>query len=196
MKKAVIINASPRASGTTARIAESLERRIGAEYETARIDLGSTAIAPCRGCGACRPDGACVLPRDLATRAGELIAGADLIAFATPCYWGNVPSTLKAVLDRNVTTFEHFRDGMPKPILSGKRAILAVTLGSAFPRSRRANQAVGTLRALRLACRAGGVRVIGECVFDAAWRLESPDAETADKARREAEGKIRRVRIR
>lgn len=195
MKKAVIINASPREAGATARVIEGIERRLGADYATERIDLGPAAIAPCRGCNACRPDGVCALKRDTATIAGELIAGADLIVFATPCYWGNIPSTLKAVLDRNVTTFEHFRDGMPKPKLSGKKAIFLVAAGSAFPRSRRANQATGTLRALRVACGAGDIRVMSEAVFDAAWRLESDDGKIAGKAEREFAKKIARVRI-
>jgi len=195
MKKAVIINASPRGSGTTARVLEGLTRRLEAEYATERIDLGSSPIAPCRGCNACRPDGACVLTRDAATEAGELIAGADLIVFATPCYWGNIPSTLKAVLDRNVTTFEHFRDGAPKPKLSGKKAAFLVTAGSAFPRSRRAYQAAGTLRALRAPCASGGIAILSETVFDAAWRLESGDAKLAAKTEREFARKIARVRI-
>lgn len=196
MKKAIIINASPRPSGASTWILERFEKRLESEYATERIDLGTEAIAPCRGCNACRPDGACVLKRDTATRAGELIAGADLVVFATPCYWGNVPSTLKATLDRNVTTFEHFRDGMPKPKLAGKKAALLVTAGSAFPRSRRANQATGTLRALHVACGAGAIKVVSETVFDAAWRLESDDGKLAGKAEREFAKKIARARIR
>lgn len=195
MKKAVIINASPRKHGTTAHILNGLTKRIEEKYSIEQIDLGSSPVAPCRGCNACRPDGLCVLKRDAATLAGELITGADLIVFASPCYWGNVPSTLKAVFDRNVTTFEHFRDGIPQPILSGKKAVFLVTTGSAFPVSRRKDQAEGTLRALRVACDAGGVKVLSETVFDAAWRLESGDEKLADKAKQEFARKIARIRI-
>lgn len=196
MKKAIVINASPRLSGATTRILAGLEKRIAGEYEVEHLDLGSKAIAPCRGCNACRPDGVCILPEDTATRGGTLIAESDLIVFATPCYWGNIPSTLKALLDRNVTTFEHFRDGMPKPKLAGKKAVLIVTSGSAFPRSRRANQSGGTLRALRIACRAGGIRVISESIYDAAWRLESKNASLNEKTERSFERKTARIRIR
>lgn len=107
-KKALIINASPHPSGSTATVLGTLENRLVHEYEIERVDLGNRAIKPCTGCVRCRPDGTCVLPRDEATDLGEKIAAADLIAVGTPCYWGNIPSTLKAVFDRNVTTFEHF----------------------------------------------------------------------------------------
>jgi multimeric flavodoxin WrbA len=177
--KALILNASPRAAGATALALGLLERRLSEAYQVRRIDLGAKPIAPCLGCLACRPDGRCVLARDGATEAGDAIAEADLIVLASPCYWGNVPSTLKAVLDRNVTTFETFRSGPPEPILTGKKAILIAVTGSSFPHSRARTQAGGTLRALGIPCKAGGISVISRLVVDSGWRYLSGEGEAA-----------------
>lgn len=177
--KALILNASPRPAGATALALGLLEERLRDTYEVRRINLGTKPIAPCLGCSACRPDGRCILPRDTATEAGDAIAEADLIVFASPCYRGNIPSTLKAVLDRNVTTFEHFGSGKPQPILNGKKAILLVVTGSSFPRSRAASQAGGTLRALEIPCKAGGISVLSKLVVDEGWRYLAAAAEDA-----------------
>jgi len=181
--KALILNASPRATGATALALGLLEERLNKSYEVRRINLGAKPITPCLGCSACRPDGRCVLPRDGATEAGDAIAEADLIVFASPCYWGNIPSTLKAVFDRNVTTFEHFGSGEPQPILTGKKAILLVVAGSSFPRSRSSSQAGGTLRALKIPCEAGGITIISKLVVDSGWRyLEKAGADAGAAA--------------
>jgi putative NADPH-quinone reductase len=185
-KKALIINASPHSSGPTATVLGTLENRLAQLYEIERVDLGARAITPCTGCARCRPDGRCVLPRDEATELGEKIAQADLLAIGTPCYWGNIPSTLKAVFDRNVTTFEHFLKGTPTPKLRGKKAIVLVTAGSPFPYSRLANQAGGTLRAIRTPLESGGIRILGTRVFSSAWKLDAAKAERS----------IARIRIR
>jgi len=186
--KAVILNASPRKSGSTSIVLGVLGERITAEYETETIELGAKSIAPCAGCLGCRPNGACVLPRDEAHRIGERIAECDLLVIGTPCYWGNVPSTLKAVLDRNVTTFEHFLDGMPKAKLAGKKAVIVMTSGSSFPGSRSLRQMGGTLNALRIAMHAGGIRIIDVARFDSSWKLDVSNPATRKK--------IDRIRIR
>ncbi len=176
-KKALIINASPHPSGSTAAVLGTLENRLTREYEIERVNLGARSIMPCTGCARCRPDGKCVLPRDEATDLGEKIAAADLIAVGTPCYWGNIPSTLKAVFDRNVTTFEHFLKGSPTPKLRGKKAIVLVTAGSSFPFSRLESQAGGTIRAIRTPLESGGIRILGTRVFSSAWKLDPAKAE-------------------
>ncbi len=180
-RKALIINASPHATGSTATVLDMLESRISAKYEVERVNLGAQAVRPCAGCGGCRPDGACVLPRDEATAIGEKIAKVDLLAIGAPCYWGNIPSTLKAVFDRNVTTFEHFLNGRPTPKLRGKKAVILVTAGSPFPYSLLANQAGGTVRAIRTPLESGGIRILATRVFSSAWRLDE-DAERAKRS--------------
>lgn len=53
----------------------------------------------------------------------------------------------------------------------------------------------GTLRAIRVACAAGGVKVLSETIFDAAWRLESGDTKLSARAEREFARRIARIRI-
>ena len=89
-------------------------------------------MKPCQGCLKCRPDGKCVLPEDDVHRLGDKIKYSDYIIIGSPCYWGNMPGTLKIFFDRNVTTFEHFRNGLPSPVLKGKKVLLIITSGAPF----------------------------------------------------------------
>jgi multimeric flavodoxin WrbA len=171
-KKALVINASPRTAGSTALVLGLLERRLAGVYDVERVELGAAAIRPCTGCQKCRPDGTCVLPRDAAQEIGEKIAQTDLLAIGAPCYWGNVPSTLKALFDRNVTTFESFSSGLPSPKLREKKAVLLVTSGSPFPFSRLSSQAGGTARAIKTVLKSGGMRILGVGMFASAWKLD------------------------
>ncbi len=186
-KKALIINASPRKSGSTALVLGILEQRLSRVYDVERIELGAVAIKPCAGCQKCRPDGSCVLPRDAAQEIGEKIAQTDLLAIGAPCYWGNVPSPLKALFDRNVTTFESFSSGLPSPKLRGKKAVVLVTSGSPFPFSRLSSQAGGTVRAIKTVLKSGGMRILGIGMFASAWNL--------DKLGERAKKSIARLRI-
>jgi len=186
--KALILNASPRKAGSTSAVLGILEKRIRAEYDTERIDVRDLSVRPCEGCSSCRPNGACVLPRDGAHDIGEKIAAADLIVIGTPCYWGNIPSPLKAILDRNVTTFEHFLSGKPEPKLRGKKAIIVVTSGSSFPFSHLRTQIGGTVNALKTVLKSGGIKILSVVSIPSAWNL--------DAAIPSAERKIARARIR
>lgn len=171
--KALIINASPKKKGSTATALDLLEKRLKGSYEVERVEASDLSIRPCAGCMACRPDGRCVLPRDGAHEVGEKIAGADLIVFGSPCYWGNIPSTLKAIFDRNVTTFESFATGLPKAKLGGKKALVLVTTGSPFPFSRMKNQGGGTAGAIKTVLKSAGVKTIGVAHFDSAWNMSA-----------------------
>lgn len=171
--KALIINASPKKNGSTATALDLLEKRLKERYEVERVEASDLAIRPCVGCSACRPDGRCVLPRDGAHEVGEKIAGADLLVFGSPCYWGNIPSTLKAIFDRNVTTFERFVGGLPQGKLGGKKALVLVTTGSPFPFSRMKNQGGGTVGAIKTVLKSSGVKLIGVAHFDSAWNMNA-----------------------
>lgn len=171
--KALIINASPKKNGSTATALNLLEKRLRERYETERVEVSDLTVRPCAGCMACRPDGRCVLPRDGAHEVGEKIASADLIVVGSPCYWGSVPSALKAIFDRNVTTFESFAEGLPKAKLGGKKAVLLVTTGSPFPFSRLKSQGGGTVGAIKTVLKSGGIKTIDVAYFDSAWNMNA-----------------------
>jgi len=157
--KILVINASPRKKGNTAALLEKIVKSYPGHSEVKVRQLIDMQMAQCRGCLGCRPDKECVLARDDAHVLGRELKEADLVIIGSPCYWGNIPGTLKTFFDRNVTTFESIGEGYIKPALKGKRAVIAVTSGAPFPFNLLPTQSTGTVRALKLALRAGGMKI-------------------------------------
>lgn len=101
--KIVVINSSPRgrASNTNVMVEAFLKgaRRAGAEGVS--IFLSEKEIKHCKGCHVCwtRGPGQCVTKDDMP---GVLLqmAGANIIVFATPVYFGNASGMLKVFMDR------------------------------------------------------------------------------------------------
>ncbi|GAB6061977.1 flavodoxin family protein [Deferrisoma palaeochoriense] len=92
--------ASPRPGGNTETLAGAVldgAREKGAEIRLVRIaDLD---LRPCQGCGACRPEGNCVLG-DAMDEAASSILAADAVVFASPVYMWQVPGPGKTFIDR------------------------------------------------------------------------------------------------
>jgi NAD(P)H-dependent FMN reductase len=171
----LILNASPRRKGVTARALERL--KAGLENHVVEwYDIHKLSIRPCTGCLKCRPEGECILKKD----DGHLMAGkirwADLIVIGSPVYWGNVPGPLKTLFDRNVTLFEKVEAGpmnrVPEPRLRGKEAITITSCGSGFPFSLLPSQAGGTIRALKTILRSGGIRIRKNLIISDSYRFE------------------------
>jgi multimeric flavodoxin WrbA len=96
---------STRFGGNTELLVK--EALIGAEeIEDVRIDLihlGKLDIKPCIVCESqkCPPDGAlCVIDDDVTRIIYEKLKEADAIVIGAPSYFGDVPSKLKALIDR------------------------------------------------------------------------------------------------
>jgi multimeric flavodoxin WrbA len=124
----------------------------------------------------CRPDKACILPRDDAHRLAEKIKRTDLLILGSPVYWGNMPGTLKMFFDRNVPLFEYCEAKairyIPKPQLEGKKAILIVSGGSPFPYHLLPSQSRGTIRSLKTILKAGGVRIVSVLNVPDSYKFE------------------------
>ena len=123
--KALILNASPRRGGLvtamTSRIASALTDH---GWETVTIDVSDCRIAPCRGCMACRSTGRCTLPDDDAQHILSLMRETDALIVGAPCYWGNMPGTLKLLFDRMVYgMMTTDRRGIPHGLLKGRLQI-------------------------------------------------------------------------
>jgi len=157
--KILVINASPRKKGNTAALLDRIVGSYPGQNEVKVRQLIDLHMAPCRGCLGCRPDRSCVLPRDDAHAVASELKDADLVIIGSPCYWGNIPGTLKTFFDRNVTTFESIGEGYIKPALKGKRAVIAVTSGAPFPFNLLPTQSAGTVKAIKIALRAGGMKI-------------------------------------
>ena len=97
----VVMNGSPRPNGNTEMMAKEFIR--GAEeagHETELINLRGKKITGCLGCQYCfSHDGVCVQKDDMK----EILASldqADMMVIASPIYWFDITSQLKAVIDR------------------------------------------------------------------------------------------------
>lgn len=131
------ILASPRLHGTTASLldaAENAARSQGCTIE--RINISSLRFAPCMACMSCRTSGQCPLPADDAHRFAQLLTQADAILIATPTYWGGMPGTLKALLDRTVYAFIDTSSptrSIPIPLHRHKPAAAIITSTAPWP---------------------------------------------------------------
>ena len=150
--KILILNASPRPEGNIARMLGAMREeavRGGAEvcYEV----VSRLHVRPCTGCMKCRSSRQCVLPADDAQRVLSLVAESDVLIVGAPCYWGNMPGTLKVLFDRMVYGL---------PLHKGKRAILLTTCTTPWPFNVWFRQSRGTVRALREILKWSGFKIV------------------------------------
>lgn len=157
----LIINASPRRTGTTSALLAELRGAISPKHHVEVVRIHDLTMKPCIGCLKCRPDKRCVLPRDDAHVLAEAIKQADVLVIGSPVYWGNMPGQLKVFFDRNVPLFEYSEARpihyVPRPQLKGKRAYLIVCGGSPWPYNLLSSQSQGTVRSLKTILKAGGI---------------------------------------
>ena len=160
--KLLILNASPRRSGNISLMAGTLKQeaeRLGAEVE--EIWVQALTVRPCTGCMACRSRHACVLPEDDAQRVLEKIKAADALAVAAPCYWGNMPGTLKQLFDRLVYgLMDENSLGLPLPLHKGKRCVLMSTSTTPWPFNIMLHQSHGAIRAMKEVCKYSGFKIV------------------------------------
>ncbi|MAF11217.1 hypothetical protein CMK11_12265 [Candidatus Poribacteria bacterium] len=102
---ALIISGSRDLEGRTAQaiaaLAEGLE---AARASCETVFLPTLDLERCRQCdddgwGECRAEGSCVIEDDFA-RLVTAIRAADVVAFATPVYYGDLSESMRAFLDR------------------------------------------------------------------------------------------------
>lgn len=171
--KAVVLDASPRRNGLVSamasRIAGSL---IDGGWTVETVDVTGCRVAPCRGCMTCRSTGQCVLQPDDAQRVLALLRDADAVIVGAPCYWGNMPGTLKLLLDRIVyglmTTDAR---GIPHGLLRGRRYAIVTASTTPWPWNLLFRQTSGTVRALREVFGTAGFYLAGAIQVGGSRRL-------------------------
>lgn len=160
--KILMLNASPRREGNVGRMLEAVRHEAeacGVVVEVLRVQ--ELSVHPCLGCMKCRSTLRCVLPEDDAQRVLRLLQGCDGVVIGAPCYWGNMPGTLKLLLDRLVYgLMGESRRGVPVGLHRGKRAALLVTGTTPWPFNIWFRQTRGTVRALREVLRWSGFRIV------------------------------------
>ena len=131
--KIVCLLGSPREKGNSATIANRFcdtAERLGAEVQT--FALNKLEYHGCQGCMACKTKlDRCVVEDDL-TEVLEAVRETDVLVLATPIYYWDVTSQLKAFLDR---TFSHLvPDFLTNPnrsrLASGKKLVFIEVQGN------------------------------------------------------------------
>ncbi len=158
----LFLNASPRRGGNIEQMLGEMVEEVrdqGAEVREVRVD--KLSVAPCRGCMACRSRLSCVLPEDGAQQVLALINWCDAMVIGAPCYWGNMPGTLKMLFDRIVYgMMGENKWGIPLPLHKGKRAVVVSTSTTRWPFNLWFNQTRGVVRALHEILKYSGFRLV------------------------------------
>ncbi|MDD2971702.1 MAG: flavodoxin family protein [Lachnospiraceae bacterium] len=99
-KKVLIISTSLRSNSNSNKMAEEFAR--GAKETGNRVELISLAgkqIGFCKGCLACQTTKKCVI-KDDAIEIAEKMLDSDVVVFAAPIYYYEMPGQMKTLLDR------------------------------------------------------------------------------------------------
>ena len=189
----LILNASPRRHGNISQMVEVMAdecRQAGVEVQTVAVQL--LDIRPCLGCMKCRAAHNCVLPEDDAQRVLKLIQQADALVIAAPCYWGNIPGTLKLLFDRIVYgMMDESEKGWPLPLHKGKRCVLVSTSTTPWPFNRIMHQSSGAIRAMKEVCRYSGLKTVAT-VEKGGTRHDTTLSEKEERRCRKAVRKLMR----
>ena len=181
----LILNASPRRHGNISQMVEVMAdecRQAGVEVQM--VTVQQLDIRPCLGCMKCRAAHKCVLPEDDAQRVLTLIQQADALVIAAPCYWGNIPGTLKLLFDRIVYgMMDESPRGFPKPLHKGKRCVLVSTSTTPWPFNILMCQSHGAIRALKEICHYSGFKIAATIEKGGTRRNTSLSESEAKKCR-------------
>lgn len=130
--KIVCLLASPRPRGNSTAIAmhfcETAEKK-GASIQT--FALNKLNYRGCQACMTCKTKlDRCVLKDDL-TEVLDAIRDADVLVMATPVYFGEVSSQLKAFIDRTFSYLvpDYTTNPVSSRLKSGKRLVFIQTQG-------------------------------------------------------------------
>lgn len=164
MTKILILNGSPRAKGNISQMLDVIRTEtesLGAEAET--INVNRLNIKPCIACMRCRCELRCSLPEDDAQMVLRKIQECDAIVIGAPCYWGNMPGTMKMLFDRMVYGLMGMSaKGLPMPLQKGKRCILISTSTTPWPFNIIMHQSSGAIRAMKEICHYSGFKVVAK----------------------------------
>jgi len=102
MIKVVAFNGSPRKEGNTSILIHTVFDVLNAQgIETEFIQIGNKTVHGCTACGKCREiaDRKCHIKNDLLNQCIEKMVDADGIILASPVYFADITSEMKALID-------------------------------------------------------------------------------------------------
>ena len=121
------LQGSPRLKGNTNYLLElflDAARQKGAHAQ--KIDVARLNISPCTGCGNCERKGFCIIKDDdMASVIYPLLRRADVVVLASPVYFYNVPSVLKALIDRSQALWSRkYKHGLDDPMRGHRKGFM------------------------------------------------------------------------
>lgn len=130
--KIVTLLGSPRSNANSSAIARHLTEtavKLGAEAEI--YDLNRLKYRGCQGCYLCKTTlDHCAL-QDGMTEVLEAVTKADAVVLASPVYYGDVTSQLKAYIDRNYAFLTpDYRTSSTPSRLASKKLVFVLTQGN------------------------------------------------------------------
>ena len=177
----LIINASPRKTGNISQMLEVIEQEAlnrGAEVNV--VEVSKLTIRPCVACMTCRSTGKCVMPEDDAQRILRMIVACDAIVIGAPCYWGNIPGTLKLLFDRIVYgMMDESSMAVPIALHKGKKAVIVTASSTMWPFNIIMNQTRGVVRALKEILGWSGFKIVATVQKGGTFR--HPEFTDADR---------------
>lgn len=162
----IVINGSPRKTGTVACILHSVADNIDASHTDIHwYNVNDMHIHPCIGCMKCRSTGRCVLPEDDAHRLAEDIESCSGIILGSPVYWGNISGQMKVVLDRLVAVMMgENKMEIPVPKHKDLSAVIVTACTTPWPFNIICGETTYAVHAMREILCCSGFRIKGTLV--------------------------------
>lgn len=133
--KVISILGSPREKGNTVKVLDWVEdelRSLG--HEVDRVNVVDHTIGGCLGCRRCQDvldDLGCAQDDDAQAIFQRMMA-ADIILWASPLFWWDFPSQLKALVDRQYCFVTGYGGPSYRSLAEGKKSALLVTCDGAI----------------------------------------------------------------
>jgi putative NADPH-quinone reductase len=100
-KNILVITGSPRKEGNSDLMADAfIEGAATAGHTVTKFAAAMKKIQGCIACDKCWSNGKACVFNDGFTELESLLENADVIVISTPLYWSNLPSQLKAPIDK------------------------------------------------------------------------------------------------
>jgi len=131
--KIVAVLGSPRKNGNSETLAEAFleeAERLGAQVE--RFRLSALTYQGCTACLACKTTSERCVLKDELTPVLDALIEADTFVLAVPLYFLDMPSQVKALIDRWFSFLKpgHLARPDPSRLLAGKQMVLVVAQGA------------------------------------------------------------------
>ncbi|MCQ2973979.1 MAG: flavodoxin family protein [Bacteroidales bacterium] len=162
--KVLILNASPRKNGNICQMLDVIKKEFESQdIEVETINTNNLNIKPCIACMTCRKSLKCILPEDDAQKLLLKITECQVLVIGSPCFWGNIPGTLKILFDRIVYgMMGESKRNIPIGLHKGKKCIFVSTSTTPWPWNIIFKQTRGVINALKEICKYSGFKVVAK----------------------------------